>query len=200
MDRRRFLKAGIHKATDTAVAAAETHARRRAQRWIRPPYALDELSFLTTCTRCGDCIAACPHGVIFALPARLGAQVVGTPALDLLHNACALCEAWPCVVSCEPGALRRPPTSASDEAEAATSCTPLPQLAKAAIDPTTCLPYRGPECGACGESCPVAGALVWSGETPRIDPDLCVGCAQCRSTCITDPPAIAIRSVYHSDT
>jgi ferredoxin-type protein NapG len=57
-----------------------------------PPYAQDELAFLLACTRCGACVTACPHGVIFPLAPRLGITVAGTPALDLLHKGCHLCE------------------------------------------------------------------------------------------------------------
>ena len=108
MDRRAFFKLGLRKTARTAVKSADALVVKRASRWIRPPYALAELDFLLACTRCGNCIEACPHGVIFPLSARLGGQVAATPALDLLHKGCHLCEDWPCVVACDAGALKRP--------------------------------------------------------------------------------------------
>jgi len=63
----------------------------------------------------------------------------------------------------------------------------------ASIDERSCLPYLGPECGACADSCPVAGALQWpDGRKPVIDQDLCAGCALCREACIVDPKAVGI--------
>jgi ferredoxin-type protein NapF len=189
MDRRAFFKRGLNKATKTAVKHAEAKVSKRAEHWIRPPFALDELEFLLACTRCGECLPACPHGIIFSLPVRLGAQVVGTPALDVLNKGCHLCEDWPCTEVCEPGALKRP-------AEKDGNAPTLPRLAKASIITHHCLPYSGPECGACAASCPVSDALIWDGVKPRIDPEHCIGCGLCRESCIMDPKAIDIQSLY----
>jgi len=97
MDRRTFFRRGLKEAAEVAVKHADAQVSKRAGHWIRPPFALAELEFLLACTRCGECAVACPHGVVFLLPARLGAQVLGTPALDLLTKGCLLCEDWPCV-------------------------------------------------------------------------------------------------------
>lgn len=188
MDRRGFFRRVASKATETVVKEMDDKAEAEAVHWIRPPYALAELEFLLSCTRCGDCVNACPHQVIFLLEARLGAKVVNTPALDLLNKACHLCVDWPCVAACEPHALKLPDV----EEDAA---LPLPQLAIATIDTRACLPYSGPECGACQGSCPIPGALAWSQEKPTIDAALCVGCGLCREACIVEPNAIGISSV-----
>ena len=183
-ERRNFFKLGLRKTTQTAVKGADILAKQQAKHWIRPPYAMDELEFLLACTRCGACIAACPHQVIFNLPARRGAKIVNTPALDLLNKGCHLCSDWPCVQSCEPAALQLPETKE------------LPKLAIASIDQTNCLPYSGPECGACATSCQIPGALYWDGPKPRIDTNSCTGCALCRVACIVEPKAIEIKSLY----
>ena len=191
MDRRNFFKLGLQKVAGTAVKLADEAASQRARHWIRPPYALPELEFLLACTRCDKCIEACPHDVIFKLPSRLGAQVVGTPAMDILNKGCHLCNDWPCVSACEPGALL---FSVPDEdAEA----PPLPKLARAEINTSSCLPYQGPECGACKPACPVPGAMTWKMEKPEIDPETCTGCGLCREACIVEPKAVNITSLYH---
>ncbi len=186
MDRRQFFRQAARRTARTALDEAVRRAEARARHWFRPPFALPELDFLLACTRCGACVEACPEGLIFPLPARRGAQVVNTPALDLLNKACRLCEDWPCVAACEPGALRRPEPGED-------GAGPRPRLAAAAIDPLVCLPYRGPECGACAGSCPVPGALLWDGERPRIDPGACTGCGACRAACISRPPAVRLQ-------
>jgi ferredoxin-type protein NapG len=189
MDRRTFFRRGLKEAAEVAVKHADAQVSKRAGHWIRPPFALAELEFLLACTRCGECAVACPHGVVFLLPARLGAQVLGTPALDLLTKGCLLCEDWPCVAACEPGALRLPEGN-DDEPR------PPPRMAVVSIDTQSCLPYSGPECGVCAASCPVPEALLWEGERPRIDPGVCTGCALCREACIVEPKAVHIRSLH----
>jgi len=191
MDRREFFRRGINKVSETAVKEAERRARKKAANWIRPPYAIRELDFLLACTRCAKCIEACPHGTIFPLPLRLGAEVVNTPALDLLSHACHLCADWPCVTACEPHALQHPSVE-DDEA------LPLPRLSHVSIDTDICLPYSGPECGACRMACPVSGALLWQMEKPSIDTARCTGCALCREACITSPKAINVVSLYRA--
>ena len=88
MDRRDFFKTCFDKTSKAVVKAIDEHASQRATHWIRPPYALAELDFLLACTRCNACNEACPHQVVFPLPARLGIQVVGTPALVDRIQAC----------------------------------------------------------------------------------------------------------------
>ncbi len=187
--RRGFFRQMAHRAGTTLVQEADRRVARRAAHWIRPPYALDELEFLLACTRCNACAEACPHQTIFPLPARLGAQFTGTPALDLVNKSCHLCEGWPCVSACEPGALQLPDV-AEDEV------LPAPKLAYAEIDTDRCLPWQGPECGACAASCPQPGALNWENWRPVIDAAQCIGCGQCREACILEPRAIRVSSRY----
>ena len=203
MDRREFFRSALQRGAKTMVDHAEEKVEQDARRWIRPPFAVNELDFLLACSRCGDCVPACPHEVIFPLPARLGPRVVGTPALDLVNKGCHLCEEWPCVQACDEPALSLPALEGDLEptapvTEAMTSPTEQllpPKLAVLSIDTTTCLPYQGPECGACEQSCPVPGALSWEGTRPIINDDLCVGCGLCRADCILDPSAITVQTV-----
>jgi ferredoxin-type protein NapG len=188
MDRRSFFKVVTDKVGNSVVREVDNHVNKYASRWIRPPYAVQELDFLLACTRCGKCVEACPHQVIFNLPARLGTRAMGTPAMDLLNKGCHLCEDWPCVNACEPGALKLPEKTRDRMPD-------LPVMARAEIDTEICLPYSGPECGACEASCPVAGALKWEMSKPYIDPELCTGCGLCREVCIVDPSAVTIRSL-----
>ena len=191
MDRRGFFKTGMDKVSRVVVQEMDDKASAMAAHWIRPPYALNELEFLLTCTRCDKCLQACPYDVIFLLPARLGAKVAGTPALDLRNKGCHLCQDWPCVQVCEPGALQSAEPEDGEERK-------LPRLAGVSINTGVCLPYSGPECGACASSCPVPGALIWDGVRPHIDADRCSGCGLCREACITEPRAVDIHSLYRT--
>ncbi len=194
MKRRDFFKLGIQKTAKLAYQVASEKAVQRAEKWFRPPFAVDEMAFLVDCTHCSKCIKACEYDVLFKLPARYGAAATHTPVMDLLIRGCHMCEGWPCVTACEPGVLKLPvlETEQDDDARDAAD-PPPPKLALASIDEASCLPYSGPECGACASSCPLPGALEWSGGTkPVINQDICTGCALCREACIVSPKAITV--------
>jgi ferredoxin-type protein NapG len=201
LDRRQFFRRGVQKIAHTAVQEAQRKFAPRPVSWFRPPFALDEHQFLSRCTRCGDCKDACPHRVVFELGSQFGADVAATPALDLLTTGCRMCADWPCVAACDTGALSltgRPNAEHAehgDQVDHGTGEISPPVVARARIDPSRCLPYLGPECGACAASCPIPEALVWDGPKPAIDPDHCTGCALCRQVCIVDPKAVLIELV-----
>ena len=186
MDRREFFRTGIRKSAEVVYRTASEKAAAQARNWLRPPFATQELDFLLACTRCDKCIEACPHNVLFKLSAKTGLHAAGTPAMDLLNHGCHMCADWPCVQACEPNALNLP--------EPVDGVAPEPvKLARAQINQNECLPYRGPECGACAHACPVPGALEWrDGIKPVINEDHCTGCALCREACIVDPKAVTI--------
>ena len=57
---------------------------------IRPPGALDELSFLSSCTRCDKCIEACPQDALIKADAKTG-LAIGSPHIDPRRTPCFLC-------------------------------------------------------------------------------------------------------------
>lgn len=204
MDRRSFFTHGAGKVAKAVTDHAAEQARKNAARWIRPPFAIDELEFLLACARCDACTEACPHEVIFPLSAKLGAKVAKTPGMDLLNKGCHLCEDWPCVNACETGALKLPVIKVEENELSAPDVYGqqykerfVPRIATLTINKDTCLPYSGPECGAC-KVCPVEGALTWIMEKPEINQKLCTGCALCREACIVEPKAISVQSVYQN--
>ena len=73
-------------------------ARRAGDAPLRPPWSLDERAFVERCTRCDDCLRACPTGVL-----RVGEG--GYPVVDFSRAACTLC--GDCVTACRDGALLR---------------------------------------------------------------------------------------------
>ena len=213
MERRDFFKSCFNKVTEVGVNTIDDRVEAKAQHWVRPPFAKSELDFLLACTRCNACIEVCPKNALFALPVRCGVEVAATPALDVLNNSCIVCEDWACVTACEDNALMflqseiipdqgkeeevggEIEVEEESEAEvkiilpAAIDCPPF---AKAPVNTEQCLPYNGPECGACRGSCPIPDTLTWENEKPSINLDTCIGCSQCREACITEPKAIDI--------
>lgn len=143
---------------------------------LRPPGALAEAQFLDRCTRCGDCADACPHYAVHTL-ADWVVPGGGTPVLVPDSRPCHLCTDYPCARACAEGALVAPEG--------------LWKLGHVRLSQARCLPFRGPECGACAGLCPegVAGLTLKLGR-PQIDIEECVGCGRCIEACPTNPPAL----------
>jgi ferredoxin-type protein NapF len=147
---------------------------RAAHSVLRPPWALREDAFVEHCTRCGDCLRACPQAI-------LQADAAGFPAVDFSRGACSFCGA--CVEACVGAALTRP--------------VPLqeslpPWQAKAVID-HRCLTHRGVHCEVCRDQCAPRAILfrpaIGQAPCPDINLSACNGCGACVSAC----PAGALR-------
>ncbi len=142
--------------------------------WLRPPGALPEADFLESCTGCGDCVAACPHGSI-----RLLAEPK-TPVIYPDEIPCYLCADFPCITACEPEALR-PVGTVADVA-----------MGLAVVSQRLCTAGQG--CNACVAQCPTrAIAMDFASMDIGVDGNLCVGCGMCTHTCKTVNDQIAIK-------
>lgn len=136
----------------------------------RPPWALAEAAFASACTRCGDCLSACPqHILVLDREAR--------PTLDFGRGECTFC--GKCVDACQPQALVK------REGEP-------PWLLKATIR-ENCLARANVVCRACGDACPVQAIrfrpAIMAAARPEVDASLCTGCGACYAPC----PAQAIK-------
>lgn len=125
-----------------------------------PPWTADDFS--DRCTRCGDCVRACPEQVL-----RLGDG--GFPQLDLTHAGCSLCGA--CADSCDAGLF--------DRAQPA-----FPWRARIG---ERCLALAGIHCRACEDSCE-ARAIRFRPQLggpplPQLDSLACTGCGACLAPC-----------------
>ncbi|RIX42534.1 MAG: 4Fe-4S dicluster domain-containing protein [Rhodocyclales bacterium GT-UBC] len=72
---------------------------------LRPPGALDENDFLSSCIKCGQCVQVCPVQAI-----KLGdiddGFGLGVPHIDSRQQACDFsCDAVQCILACPTGAL-----------------------------------------------------------------------------------------------
>ncbi len=143
----------------------------------RPPGALkDRDKFYKACTRCADCIVACPYGVLFQMGPRSG------PLLDPNLNACRLCKDMPCIEACETGALKKLRKNQN------------PRIGIAVVTETLCrnhesrrpkLPAgkKAPECKICQKECPVKGAIVFGKDKLPDVQKSCTGCGLCVHVC-----------------
>ncbi len=139
--------------------------------WLRPPGALPEADFLDKCTRCTDCLTACPHQSIRRLGPEWGA-VEGTPAVIPEETPCYLCEGLPCIPACTSGALL--PVAPSEV-----------RMGTALLNRDACYLASGQPCDYCVHRCPLRGvAIRWGTDgLPVIDPQACSGCGVCAYLC-----------------
>lgn len=143
-------------------------------RYIRPPWAKGEREFTGMCSRCDDCIKACPENI-------LSLDQKGFPKVDFMQGECTFC--GECARACQSGALHRD-TSASPWNLTATVTT-------------QCLPLKGVVCSRCREECEteaislhlVAGGIA----IPQLQDEACTGCGACFRVC----PTTAIELSYH---
>lgn len=71
---------------------------------LRPPGALNEKEFLSTCIKCGQCVQVCPYHSLSLLDITHG-HSIGTPYLNARDRGCYLCDLLPCVLACPSGSL-----------------------------------------------------------------------------------------------
>lgn len=163
-----------------AVTALRAKPPARTIPVFRPPGAIEEAQFLTGCTRCGDCIAACPYDAIHQASDRFS-SVAGTPIIEADTQACLMCEDFPCIASCEPGVL--------------TGRVP-PVMGTALVTEHLCLAYHHTTCTVCSERCPVEGAFTVTDGKPSVNEDVCTGCGVCRYVCPAPENAILLMPAF----
>lgn len=180
--RRRFLKDSVislgktvHEFVKERDASQEKPQPAPRTDWLRPPGAVDEPLFLERCTRCADCVKACPYGTI-KLDVRNG-----TPVVFPDETPCHLCDDFPCIAACGTEALL------PVEREAV-------RMGTAVVALQHCTAAQG--CHACVSQCPTQ-ALAMDFEAFRIvvSQERCVGCGICEQTCKTVNDRIAIKVI-----
>lgn len=142
---------------------------------LRPPGALEEMEFLSTCTRCNACVEACPFQAIHNQPASAG-LAAGAPTIEPERQPCLWCEDFPCIAACQPAALR---------------LAPLPAMGKAFVGEAHCLTWQDQVCTRCLDVCPFPEQALSLDDSfhPQVL-DACVGCGQCTHACPTAPRSI----------
>lgn len=156
-----------------------------------PPGALDRDQFFAACSRCGQCVSACPYDSL-VLADLFDSAPLGTPFFTPRSIPCYMCEDIPCVKACPTGALS---SELGDVKDA--------RMGVAVVDPSSCLSWQGLRCEVCLRDCPLGGEAITIDMHPRglskhalfipiIHPDKCTGCGLCEKGCPTDEPAVKI--------
>ena len=185
LSRRNFLGlSGLVAGTWVGDAVVD-RVRERSLPLLRPPGAKDEIGFLASCTRCGQCVEACPTQVLHLATAQSGLGL-GTPYLIARERACNLCQGhdeMKCIASCPTDALLPAANWRSVD------------MGEAVIDRDACYAWQGTSCRACWHACPFPGDAIALDELGRamVQEEHCVGCGLCEYACLTEHPAIVIR-------
>jgi len=192
----RELLTGITKATEPlqralepfATASEEPLAASRNKAFetsfslsglvLRPPGALNEADFTSTCTSCGRCVEVCPAQCI-KIDAT-GTQGGGAPCIDADTMPCVVCESLACMNTCPSGALKPVPLVEID-------------MGTAVWREELCIRSKNEECRICFEKCPLGTAAIdIVGPAVVVNPLGCIGCGLCQHYCPTSPKAIVV--------
>jgi len=158
-------------------AVASNRSPRKGSKLTRPPGSVDEGCFPGLCIRCGNCLRACPAGIIQPDLGSQGIAAFLTPVIRFHDDYCRE-DCHRCTQVCPSGAIAR--LSLEEKQK-----TPI-GLAK--VDTSLCLLTDDRECDICARVCPYeAIEIAWCEEeyiaTVRVDPARCPGCGACEVSC-----------------
>ena len=160
------------------IAAAVDLPRRPI---IRPPGALPEEDFVTTCILCQECVRVCPTSGLQPALLEAGIGAVGTPYLAPRKGGCLLNRSCPnlCAQVCPVDAIR-----VIDQSKM--------RVGLARVDRDRCLAWaQGAKCLVCVEACPTDAATPHQGRV-FVNPQKCSGCGICEEACPVVDSAIHV--------
>lgn len=131
---------------------------------LRPPWVIGEASFSERCDGCGDCIGACPSGLLIAGRGRL-------PVVDFAKSHCTFCGA--CADACRKNCF-------VPDRVAVRPWSLVARVSAACIEP------KGVACRLCEAACDVTAIRfrpqIGGGSSIAIS-EACTGCGACLATC-----------------
>lgn len=147
---------------------------------IRPPGSIDEDKFNAVCVRCGNCINACPSGIIRPDLGEAGLTGLLTPIVRIELDYCS---EWcnECNKVCPTNAIAH----ITLEEKRTVS------IGTARVTKSHCLAWNEAEyCMVCDEYCPYHAVKIIEHNgvnCPEVDPDICRGCGLCQTVCPAVP-------------
>ena len=146
------------------------------QSFIRPPGALPEAEFLTTCIRCGECMKSCLTNTLQPCLWESGLEGLWAPKMDLRFAACEQ-ECNVCGKVCPTQAIRSLPLEEKTHAKVGT----------AVLKKESCLVWAQDKlCLICDEICPYNAIVFRTVEgyrRPVVIASRCNGCGFCETRC-----------------
>lgn len=145
---------------------------------LRPPGAIEEDEFTGLCLRCGNCIRACPSGIIHPDTGQAGIFGLLSPVVRYEKEYCVEnCNA--CTEVCPSGALQALNLEQKHRYV----------IGLALVERSLCL-WGYSDCNTCIRACPFEAVQIqWDEEAyesyPVVDPLKCNGCGACEVVCPT---------------
>ncbi len=172
-----------NKAADYASQKVDRVIPKSYGTYLRPPGAVEETEFLSLCTRCDECIKACPAKAIKRSQGLMDVAL-DTPIIIPKENPCVLCNGLVCITACKEGALK--PVEQIDKI----------RMGVATINTSQCMAWGGQDCQLCLIKCPLRGDAIYQEDgKPLINAEKCVGCGVCEHACNTINSPCAIKTV-----
>jgi MauM/NapG family ferredoxin protein len=198
ISRRQLMTAGFAGICIPVLSQTSVLSKVANNDLIRPPGALDELDFLATCIRCGECMKVCITNGLQPLSLEKGLAGMFTPILMPRLGYCEF-NCTLCSQVCPTQAIQR---LSIKEKHAF-------KMGIAYIDKNRCLPFAEKKsCIVCEEHCPVHDKAIKFDEVrqviqgqeirilkqPRVFIERCIGCGICEKVCPI-PGEAAIRVI-----
>jgi ferredoxin len=160
LDRRVFLGTAAATVTMTPVLNLAAGLPKSQKSLLRPPLSREEHDFLASCIRCGECMKACPTGVLKPAGFEHGLRALWTPVMVPTEGPCLQgCNA--CSQACPTDAIMKYPIQEKYSYKAGT----------AIFSTDRCISYTENKfCSECVRACPTDAINFEKGwEPPPID-------------------------------
>ena len=181
--RREFFRSTMAQAADTLREVVKDVSVGPSRRYLRPPGAVEELEFISRCTRCDECIRVCPHYAVRGADTNSG-LALGSPIIEPLEQPCMLCEDFPCIAACKDGALVMPERREDV------------RMGIAVVNKNTCISGDIQFCQACVIACPFPDEAIYMKDgKPVVNREKCTGCGICVRACKTVNSACSIKII-----
>jgi ferredoxin len=194
LDRRTFIATGAMAVMAAPVLNAAAGEPRSSKKLIRPPMSREEHDFLSSCIRCGECMTACPTGILKPAGLDFGIRALWSPVMVATEGFCQKgCNA--CSQACPTDAIMKYPIEKKYDYKAGT----------AVFNSSRCISHTENKfCSECVRVCPtnaISTVKDWEpadtthasdqpapvGEKPtrpiQVNFDSCVGCGACEYAC-----------------
>jgi ferredoxin-type protein NapF len=141
---------------------------------------LSEDKLFSDCTRCGECLTACPEKVLTSGDGGFPELHFNSHSDAFLGNECTFCEA--CAEAC-PELLFIP----ADQRKEREPWNYRAVISKDLSSQNHCMTAEGIVCQSCKEVCDAAAIKMHFNDyrvaEPSVDVDACTGCGACISVC-----------------